>query len=90
MSAPIVDGGLAFPYRETDANGQYWHHYGMTLRDYFAARCPLTFEESAKIYGMELSEIMRSTDHTAGFTAMDADLRASWADAMLAARKAAP
>ena len=31
------DGGTAFPYREQDSNGQYRDHYGMTLRDYFAA-----------------------------------------------------
>jgi hypothetical protein len=38
MSAPINDGGLAFPYRETENTGQFQHHYGMTLRDYFAGQ----------------------------------------------------
>jgi len=27
----------AFPYREQDNNGQYRDHFGLTMRDYFAA-----------------------------------------------------
>ena len=34
----IKDGGLAFPYRETESSGQYCHHYGISVRDYFAAQ----------------------------------------------------
>ena len=33
----IDDGGTAYPYREADGSGQYRDHFGMTLRDYFAA-----------------------------------------------------
>lgn len=38
MSAQIDDGGNAFPYLESHSNGQYRHHYGMTMRDYFAGK----------------------------------------------------
>ena len=38
MSAQIDDGGNAFPYLESNSNGQYRHHYGMTMRDYFAGK----------------------------------------------------
>ena len=37
MSEKIDDGGTAFPYREEDGRGGYVDHFGMTLRDYFAA-----------------------------------------------------
>jgi len=37
LTKQIDDGGTAFPYREQDCNGQYNDHFGMTLRDYFAA-----------------------------------------------------
>jgi hypothetical protein len=43
MSAPIADGGAAFPTNEMlDNNGvviTYFKENGMTLRDYFAAAC---------------------------------------------------
>ena len=37
MSEKNDDGGAAFPYREDDGMGGYVDHFGMTLRDYFAA-----------------------------------------------------
>jgi hypothetical protein len=38
MSAPINDGGSAFPSPPSQhSNGFYSTGYGMTLRDYFAA-----------------------------------------------------
>lgn len=40
MSAPIDDGGPAFPHDERDANGQFRQHFGMTLRDWFAQQTP--------------------------------------------------
>ena len=41
MSAPIDDGGPAFPWEERDANGQFRQFSGMTMRDYFASRAVL-------------------------------------------------
>lgn len=39
MSAPINDGGPAFPIAETGNNGQvYAASYGMSRRDFFAAQ----------------------------------------------------
>ena len=74
MSTPINDGGPAFPYRETENSGQYWHHYGMTLRDYFA--------------GQALAGVLSDWHPTA--TRQTASQAYEIADAMLAAREAKP
>ena len=41
MSTQINDGGNAFPYLESDSNGQYRHHYGMTMRENVKLRAEL-------------------------------------------------
>jgi hypothetical protein len=64
MSTPN-DGGAAFPVppeRLNECGGdRHWAyaHPGMSLRDYLAARCPITMSESSNQYGMKLTEILR-------------------------------
>jgi hypothetical protein len=75
MSNPFQgrDGGLAFPYRETEVTGQFQHHYGMSLRDYFAGQA------LAGMFADPAREL-----HKEKHVAHDAYL---FADAMLAARE---
>lgn len=83
----INNGGPAFPLpegSETSAGSE-----GMTLRDYFAAHCPITVEEAADIasgIGMFSDEEERTLDRLIDFYA---SVRVKYADAMLAARKEA-
>jgi len=88
----IDDGGAAFPYREQDGNGQYRDHFGMTLRDYFAAAAPL--EEAEAYCGTTIASIcdflgISEDQYKAKVHYGKAMTRARymWADAMLAARK---
>ena len=80
MSTPINDGGPSFPYRETENSGQYWHHYGMTLRDYFAGQA---------LTNVDLRITMSDLDDTPSPRAI-ANYMYVIADAMLAAREAKP
>lgn len=80
MSAPINDGGLAFPYRETENTGQYQNHYGMTLRDYFAGQALAGI--CAPLYDDESPTIWKHREFAKGAY--------MFADAMLAAREAKP
>ena len=43
-----VGGGLAFPTKEVNDNGAFYEmHYGLTIRDYFAAKAmPFELTES--------------------------------------------
>ena len=44
MSKKIEDGGPAFPYEEHNGDGTlYRDHFGMMLRDYFAAKAMAGF-----------------------------------------------
>lgn len=46
MSAPINDGGPAFPFDEKNDDGSLSHcNPGMSLRDYFAAHAPCTIPD---------------------------------------------
>ena len=80
MSTPINDGGPAFPYRETENTGQYRHHYGMTLRDYFAGQA---------LTNIDVRIPMSDDDDTPSPLAI-ANYMYVIADAMLAAREAKP
>lgn len=80
MSAPINDGGLAFPYRETENTGQYQNHYGMTLRDYFAAQA---------LTNVDVRIPMSDDDDTPSPRAIALYMYVL-ADAMIAAREAKP
>lgn len=81
MSEKIEDGGTAYPYREQDCNGQYRDHFGMTLRDYFAAaalpalvkHCAARIIMDAYVHNKIPNDIAKAAYATA--------------DAMLAARK---
>lgn len=89
MSENANDGGPAFPNPATyHPNGQIeYGTFGMSLLDYYAARCPLTLEESAHIYGAGIHGILREGGtHQRAFFAMDAEMRYEWAETMLAAR----
>lgn len=69
-------GGPAFP---TDTEQQIgsgtWHFEGMTLREYFAAHCPITWTE-AQEYNCS------NTDEMIFFTS----IRYEYADAMISER----
>ena len=75
MSAPINDGGPAFPVDISCYNGDRSRLYGMSLRDYFAA---------AALQGM-------LADHTClGTYAQVAEGAYGYADAMIAQREGKP
>ena len=74
----IKDGGPAFPTdSEHQSGNSVWHHEGMTLRDYFAAKAL-----PALIAG-------RSWDHTPESDLMNTWVKGAYelADAMLEARQ---
>ena len=76
MATKIKDGGPAFPTENSRQTGPVtWHHEGMTLRDYFAAKAMQAY----------------FTDPDVGFGSdvIDAGTRAAYriADAMLRARE---
>jgi hypothetical protein len=72
MSAPINDGGSAFPSPPSQhSNGFYSTGEGMTLRDYFAA---------AALQGMLTDSCIQGSD------SQFAESAYSYADAMLKAR----
>lgn len=91
------NGGPAFPVSTVSATAGHqdghmtWQFPGMTLRDYFAARCPpdvLEIEhwssaECAATIGLEASEY----EWRKHFIHVKARLAMEWADAMLKARK---
>lgn len=59
---------------------------GMTLRDYFATHCPLTYSEAWKIWtAREFKTLGEQSEH-GPFLAFYAGLRCDYADAMLKAR----
>ena len=79
---------LAFPYEEHHGDGTlYKDHYGMTLRDYFAAKAlmALFMSEANPRVGRDVQPYNNSQDHR-DFVAKEAY---AIADAMLAARGAA-
>lgn len=98
MSAQIDDGGNAFPYLESDSNGQYRHHYGMTLRDYFMAHAPSipwSFAQKSEIRKVQVPAPEMGKGYVKWGTEklVEDDLahlvrwRTTYADAMIAARK---
>lgn len=98
MSAKIDDGGNAFPYLESDSNGQYRHHYGMTMRDYFMAHAPNvpdSFERKSELKEVQVPapEVGKGYVKWGTTKWVEDDLahlvrwRTTYADAMLAARK---
>jgi hypothetical protein len=92
MSTPINDGGPAFPtltsgkWAGTGPGAVFAPDMtdGMSLRAYLAARCPITMEQSAAIYGMPLVSIWRDSEHATSFCHVDASMRLEWVDAMIA------
>lgn len=77
MSAPINDGGPAFPVADSyRVDGQVYNHNGMTLRDWFA--------------GQAMASILISKNFTQAST-KEITERAYWyADAMLDERMEEP
>ena len=90
----INNGGPAFPMAKvtvlaedgTPNEACSLTHDGMTLRDYFAAHCPITIEQAVVIANdLDLpTDVVRSFD---GLMRWYAELRVRYADAMLAARE---
>ena len=84
MSAPINNGGSAFPLpASTMPNGGHqWHEYGMTLRDWFAGQA---------LQGYLAGRNNNLSENPSNFTAQKAcrDCYA-YADAMIAAREVKP
>jgi hypothetical protein len=74
------DGGQAFPVPAGNfSGGEAWSpDYGMSLRDYFAAKAPIPDEV--------LSDAIDTTPHLTDAQPKLARWCFSWADAMLAAR----
>jgi hypothetical protein len=84
MSQEIDDGGQAFPVPGLSQlpNDQFIHPYGgMTLRDYHAAHCPISFTEF--LGGWKRAKEAATDEALLRF----AQLRHDYADAMIAARK---
>ena len=79
MSAPIDDGGPAFPMQVKLANGTD-NYRGMSLRDWFAGQALAGYISNHKACE-QLSSVGKNTPH---FYAV---LTYAMADAMLAARK---
>lgn len=91
----IETGGPAFPSIEqtdewSENQGGYVPKFytegGMTLRDYFAAHAPITFDDIRGIMGSSFDP-SRDMDRLA-IIAVLAHARAEYADAMIAARGA--
>lgn len=84
MAGAISNGGSAFP-SGVEIEDQFQE--GMTLRDYFAAHAPVSFEMACQCWGDHSPQ----TDDRAraSFAAVWALLRYEYADAMLAERNRA-
>jgi hypothetical protein len=84
------DGGYAFPF-PGPTEGEYTRdrNEGMTLRDYFAASCPMTLAEYTKAYGIDtLTAMMREPEEQwKTMLILFAQYRYDYADAMLEARQ---
>lgn len=73
------DGGAAFPRYHFDCDLM-----GMTLRDYFAAKAPITLSDVCRIMGQDFSP--HKDDDLEVLLGTMAELRYEYADAMLKAR----
>lgn len=82
MSEQIKDGGPAFPC--TDENSSMHGGFGMTLRDYFAAKAMQGWLASGPTIG---GRLVGNTDESADKIASASYL---FANAMLAARESKP
>lgn len=73
----------AFPVATVDGYSQY----GMTLRDYFAAHAPITVQDAMVVCGIDSNSIGTSPRNRRVLV-MEAlaEMRADYADAMLAER----
>lgn len=75
----------AFPFKpEYNDNGASQVYEGMTLRDYFAAHCPMTIVE----FGHGLEAIGHEDASADQMLTAFARIRYNYADAMLKAREA--
>lgn len=83
MTDHIEDGGPAFPTENAhQSSGTTWHHEGMTLRNYFAAKVlPAVYRD---FWDGVRANLYAPTEDWRGDIARDAYLVA---DAMLKARK---
>lgn len=92
MTKTINDGGPAFPWA-VNMRG------GMSLRDYFAAKAPITLADAVVAAGIAssapsvdcavVSAMIDATNRAKAF-AMLAQLRLDYADAMIQAREVKP
>lgn len=89
----IKTGGPAFPELGNVGHNSDWQsENGMTLREYFAAHCPITMREAYETWrhsGNVLYGLSYSTERR-GFMEWWAIIRFEYADAMIAAREDKP
>lgn len=62
MSAPVNDGGTAFPILERGGSGLELTSLGMTLRDYFAARLMASLCDHTTTYTKAAQEAYEAAD----------------------------
>ena len=76
-------GGAAFPISHSDKPGAYEAECGMSLREYYMAHAPISMEDAMQAAQCYPS---MSKDQRPNMWKAMAELRAEYADAMLAAR----
>lgn len=80
------NGGPAFPTTEANYTREY-SDTGMTMRDYFAAKAPITTMDAMVACGFDTASIgTLSTESLRTTLKMLAIMRGAYADAMLAER----
>ncbi len=95
MSAPIDDGGPAFPqpaemsgkWADPKTCKQWVPLRGMSLRDWFAGQAPVTMGDAARVCGWPPEFNLTQDSDRAAFWAVMAMLRFEYADAMIVARR---
>lgn len=85
MTTKTNDGGPAFPVQDRTNEFGFAMQPGMSLRDYFAAHAPVTFDQVVQTYCNYPN--MAHPDERKTIRFIEALLRYEYADAMLAARQ---
>lgn len=77
MSNTTTNGGPAFPTENAhQSSASTWHHEGMTLRDYFAAKAMAAVITGSMADGSHLSDGVEVIFSRAAYKFADAMLRA--------------
>lgn len=91
-SAERDNGGPAFPELGNVGHNSDWQsESGMSLRDWFASHCPLTFSEAWSIWTnverVPFDKTMQDGGEREDFLSFYAQLRFEYADAMIVGRR---